>query len=86
MITARTRNHLQDERDELIRLRGYRAGYNAYVSFSVIGLGILWMYTLIGQFHTERMAIHVLSVIFGMLVLADVVRIVTQLIAYRRAV
>lgn len=86
MITARTRNHVQDERDELIRLRGYRAGYNAFVCFVVIGLGILWMDTRIGHLQTERMAIHVLSVMFGMLVLADVVRIVTQLIAYRRAI
>ncbi len=85
-IAVRASNHLQDERDELIRLRGYRAGYNAYVSFVVIGLGVLWMHTLVGHLHTERMAIHFLSVMFGMLVLADVVRIVTQLIAYRRAV
>jgi len=85
-IAVRANNHLQDERDELIRLRGYRAGYNAYVSFVVIGLGILWMHALIGHLHTERMAIHFLGVMFGMLVLADVVRIATQLIAYRRAV
>jgi hypothetical protein len=86
IIAAATRNRLQDERDTLIRLRGYRAGYLAFVSFIVVGLGILWLHAAAVQSHPEHMAIHFLSVMFGMLVLADVVRIITQLIAYRRAV
>jgi hypothetical protein len=86
IIAAATRNRLQDERDQLIRLRGYRAGYIAFVSCVVISLGILWMHTLLGPLPLPRMATHFLSVMFGMLIVADVVRIVPQLIAYRRAV
>lgn len=86
IIAISTRNRLQDERDELIRLHGYRAGYVALVSCIVIGLGVLWMHTLVGPLPLQRMATHFLSVMFGMLIVADVVRIVTQLIEYRRAV
>jgi len=86
IIAVATRSRLQDERDQLIRLRGYRAGYIAFASCIVIGLGILWLHTLLGPLPTQRMAIHFLSVMFGMLIVADVTRIITQLIAYRRAV
>jgi hypothetical protein len=85
-IAARTRNLLQDERDTLIALRGYRAGYVAFVSSIVLGLGMLWLHAALGLVNPNRMAIHFLSVMFGMLVISDVVRVVTQLIDYRRDV
>lgn len=84
-IAAATRNRLQDERDLLIRLRGYRAGYVAFACCVVLGLGALWLHTALGQLNPSHMAIHFLSVMFGMLVLSDVVRVLTQLFAYRRA-
>ncbi|AFL87891.1 hypothetical protein Terro_1585 [Terriglobus roseus DSM 18391] len=84
-IAIRTRNLLQDERDLLIRLRGYRAGYLTFVICIVSGLGLLWMHEAFGRINPNRMGIHFLSVMFGMLIVADVVRVVTQLIDYRRA-
>ncbi len=86
IIAIATRNRLQDERDRLIGLRGYRAGYFAFGSCVFLGLSALWAHQALGLLDPRRMAIHFLSVMFGMLVLADVVRIVTQLIDYRRAV
>lgn len=85
VIAAVTRNRVQDERDQLISLKGYRAGYQAFVSMVVIGLGALWMHQALGQINPAKMAIHFLSVMFGLLVVADVVRVVTQIIAYRRS-
>ena len=84
-VAVATRNRLQDERDRLISLRGYRAGYIAFASFIFVGLGALWLHQALGQLDPRRMAIHFLSVMFGMLVIADIVRVVTQLIDYRRA-
>ena len=86
IIAAATRNRTQDERDMLIRLRGYRAGYVTFVSCVVVGLGLLWMHAALGGINPNKMAIHFLSVMFGMLVIADIVRVTTQLIAYRRYV
>ena len=85
-VAIATRNRLQDERDLLIRLRGYRAGYIAFASFIFLGLAALWLHAAAGQINPSRMALHFLSVMFGMLVTADVVRVVTQLIDYRRSV
>lgn len=85
VIAAATRNRLQDERDLLIRLRGYRAGYVAFVCCVVLGLGALWLHTALGQLNPSHLAVHFLSVMFGMLVFSDVVRVLTQLFAYRRA-
>ena len=85
IIAAATRNRLQDERDLMIRLRGYRAGYQAFVCCVVLGLGALWMHAALGQINPNKMAIHFLSVMFGMLVLADIVRVITQIVDYRRS-
>ena len=82
IIAATTRNRLKDERDELIELRGYRAGY------LVLVLLIISAYTKIYRHGSGGMQyppiLHFLNVIFCMLVIADVVRVITQLIAYRR--
>lgn len=84
-IAALTRNRLQDERDFTIRLRGYRAGYITFVTCVMLGLAALWMHAMFLQLNPQRMAIHFLSVLFGMVVVADVVRVLAQLIDYRRA-
>ncbi|HEX9199364.1 MAG TPA: hypothetical protein VF865_07385 [Acidobacteriaceae bacterium] len=86
-IAAFTRNRLTDERDRLIELRGYRAGYLTFVSLMVFGLGLLWLHTAAGDFHFDNhaMGLHFLNVFFAMLVIADITRTVTQIVAYRRA-
>jgi hypothetical protein len=87
IIAAFTRNRVTDERDRLIELRGYRAGYLMVASLMVIGLGMLWFHTAVGQLHLDnpKIGLHFLSVFFGMLVIADITKTVTQIVAYRRA-
>lgn len=87
VIAAVTRNRLVDERDRLIELRGYRAGYLALVSLMVLGLGMLWFHVTMGHLRLEnRVAgLHFLSVFFGMLALSDMTKTVTQIVAYRKA-
>jgi hypothetical protein len=69
----------------LIELRGYRAGYLALTSFMVIGLALLWFHASVGHFQLESrmVGLHFLSVFFGMLVLADITKTITQIVAYR---
>jgi hypothetical protein len=87
VIAALTRNRVTDERDRLIELRGYRAGYLTFASLMVLGLGMLWLHMLAGDLpmQGQMMGLHFLSVFFGMLVLADITKTATQIIAYRRA-
>ena len=87
VIAALTRNRITDERDRLIELRGYRAGYLTFASLMVLGLGLLWLHMLAGDLpmQGQMMGLHFLSVFFGMLVLADITKTATQIIAYRRA-
>jgi hypothetical protein len=85
-IAIATRNVLQDERDELITLRGYRAGYIAFATCVTVCLVALVMHDAIGLIDPKRITIDFLGVLFGMLVVADIVRAVAQLIDYRRAV
>ena len=40
-IAAFTRHRLTDERDQLIELRGFRAGYLTIASLMVMGLGLV---------------------------------------------
>jgi len=84
-IVAFTRNRLKDERDKLIELRGYRAGYFTMASLMVLGLAALWFHTTVGELPVNRMGLHFISVFFGILVISDIVKTVTQIIAYRRA-
>lgn len=86
LIAAFTRNRMTDERDRMIQLRGYRAGYLTLASLMVLGLGMLWFHATVGHLSLERhmMGLHFLSVFFGMLVLSDIVKTVTQIVAYRR--
>lgn len=86
VIAAVTRNRITDERDRLIELRGYRAGYLTVVSLMVLGLGMLWFHATAGQLRLDNrmMGLHFLSVFFGMLVISDIAKTATQIIAYRR--
>jgi Predicted membrane protein (DUF2178) len=87
IIAAFTRNRITDERDRLIELRGYRAGYLTLASLMVLGLGMLWFHAANGHFHLDRpwVGLHFLSVFFGMLVIADITKTAAQIVAYRRA-
>lgn len=87
VIAALTRNRVTDERDRLIELRGYRAGYLTFASLMVIGLGMLWFHATVGHLHLESrmVGLHFLSVFFGMLVIADITKTATQIVVYRRA-
>ena len=86
IIAALTRNRITDERDRLIELRGYRAGYLTLASLMVLGLGMLWLHATVGhfQFDSRMVGLHFLSVFFGMLVIADITKTATQIVAYRR--
>lgn len=87
VIAAVTRNRVTDERDRLIELRGYRAGYLTLASLMVIGLGMLWFHSTVGHLPLDSpwIGLHFLNVFFGMLVVADITKTVTQIVAYRRA-
>jgi hypothetical protein len=87
VIAAFTRNRVTDERDRLIELRGYRAGYLTLASLMVLGLGMLWFHVAVGQLRLDSrmVGLHFLSVFFGMLVLADITKTATQIVAYRKA-
>lgn len=86
LIAAVTRNRITDERDRLIELRGYRAGYLMITSLMVIGLGLLWIHAAMGRIHLDSrmMGLHFLSVFFGMLVIADITKTAAEIVAYRR--
>jgi hypothetical protein len=86
LIAAFTRNRMTDERDKLIELRGYRAGYFAVVTLMVFGLGLLWLHAVAGM-HVDgpKWGLHFLSVFFGILVISDITKTVTQILAYRKA-
>ena len=86
VIAALTRNRVTDERDHLIELRGYRAGYLMIASLMVLGLGMLWFHTTAGNLQLDRrmVGLHFLSVFFGMLVIADITKTTTQIVSYRR--
>ncbi len=86
VIAAFSRNRVTDERDRLIELRGYRAGYLVLASLMVIGLGMLWFHATMGHLHLDSrmVGLHFLSVFFGMLVIADITKTATQIGAYRR--
>jgi hypothetical protein len=87
IIAAFTRNRVTDERDRLIELRGYRAGYLTIASLMVVGLGMLWFHATVGHLRLDNrmVGLHFLSVFFGMLVIADITKTATQIVAYRRA-
>ena len=86
-IAVFTRNKLTDERDRLIELKGYRAGYLTIVTLMVVGLGMLWFHATFGNLHLDSrmIGLHFLSVFFGILVVGDITKTATQIVVYRRA-
>ena len=87
IIAALTRHRVTDERDRLIELRGYRAGYLTIASLMVVGLGMLWFHATVGHLQLENrmVGLHFLSVFFGILVIGDITKTAAQIISYRRA-
>ena len=87
LIAGLARNRVTDERDRLIELRGYRAGYLTFASLMLIGFAMLWFHATIGHLSLDNrmMGLHFLSVFYGILVIADITKTVTQIAAYRRA-
>ncbi len=87
IIALFARHRMTDERDRLIELRGYRAGYITVVSLMVAGLAMLWFHATFGHLHLENrmVGLHFLSVFFGILVIADIAKTATQIVSYRRA-
>ena len=84
VIALATRNRLKDERDRLIRLRGYRVGYLTIVGLMLLGTGMIWLHTSRGDINPTHMALHFFSVFIAVLMLAEVVKTIVQLVAYRR--
>jgi hypothetical protein len=86
-IAVLTRNRVTDERDRLIELRGYRAGYLTIASLMVVGLGLLWFHATVGHLRLDNrmVGLHFLSVFFGMLVIAEITKTAAQVLAYRKA-
>jgi hypothetical protein len=87
IIALFTRNRVTDERDHLIELRGYRAGYLTFATLMVVGLGLLWFHATHANFdlQSHMVGLHFLNVFFGMLVIADITKTATQIVSYRRA-
>ena len=84
IIAIATRNRMTDERDRLIELRGYRAAYITVVGVMMLGMAALWLHSTFGHLNPAHMALHFLSVFFATLMLAEIVKTITQLAAYRR--
>ncbi len=86
VIAAVTRNRVTDERDRLIELRGYRAGYLTLASLMVLGLGMLWFHATVGHLRLDSrmVGLHFLSAFFGMLIIADITKTATKIVAYRK--
>jgi hypothetical protein len=87
LIALVTRNRVTDERDRLIELRGYRAGYLTLAGLMVLGLAMLWFHAEAGDINLEghKVGLHFLSAFFGMLILADITKTAAQIVSYRRA-
>jgi hypothetical protein len=87
IIALVTRNRVTDERDRLIELRGYRAGYLTVCGLMVLGLAMLWFHAEAGNINLEnhRVGLHFLSAFFSILVMADITKTVAQIVSYRRA-
>jgi EamA domain-containing membrane protein RarD len=87
IIALVTRNRVTDERDRLIELRGYRAGYLTVCGLMVLGLAMLWFHAEAGDINLEnhRVGLHFLSAFFSILVIADITKTAAQIVSYRRA-
>ena len=86
IVAIATRNRRTDERDRHIAGLGYRHAYFALAGMILFGMGMLWLHTIHGERPINRMGLHFLSVFLGMVVISELVKIVSQLIAYRRTI
>jgi hypothetical protein len=86
IIAISSRSRITDERDRLVAGLGYRNAYFALVSMILLGMGMLWVHAVNGLVNPNHMGLHFLSVFFGMVVISEFVKIVTQLVAYRRSI
>jgi uncharacterized membrane protein len=84
IIAIASRSRITDERDRQIAGLGYRNAYVALVSMMLFGMCLLWLHG--NSLNPNHMGLHFLSVFFGMIVLSELVKIVSQLIAYRRSI
>ena len=85
IVASTTRNRLTDERDRLIEARGYRAAYIALVSGIVLIFAILWIHAPADINHPHFGALHLINVLLAALVVSEVVKVLAQLIDYRRS-
>lgn len=86
IIAIANRNRITDERDRQIAGLGYRNAYFALVGMILTGMGMLWLHTVYGPLNPNHMGLHFLSVFLGMVVISEIVKIVSQLVAYRRSI
>ena len=86
IIAIASRSRITDERDRQIAGVGYRNAYFALVGMILTGMGLLSLHTVAGTLNPNHMGLHFLSVFLGMVVLSERVKIVSQLVAYRRAI
>jgi len=86
IVAIASRNRVTDERDRQVAGLGYRNAYLALVSMIIVGMGMLWVHSALGLLNPNRMGLHFLSVFLGMVVVSEIVKIVTQLVAYRRSI
>jgi len=85
-IAISSRNRITDERDRHVAGLGYRNAYFALVSMILLGMGMLWVHAVKGLINPNHMGLHFLSVFLGMVVVSELVKIATQLVAYRRSI
>jgi hypothetical protein len=86
IIAIASRNRITDERDRQIAGLGFRNAYFALVGMILVGMGMLWVHAVMGLVNPNHMGLHFLSVFLGMVVISELVKIITQLIAYRRSI
>ena len=85
-IAVFSRHRTTDERDRQVAGIGYRNAYVALVGMILVGMGMLWVHAVMGLINPNHMGLHFLSVFLGMVVISELVKIVTQLLAYRRSI
>ncbi len=86
IIAISSRNRITDERDRQVAGLGYRNAYFALVGMILVGMGMLWVHAVKGLINPNHMGLHFLRVFLGMVVISELVKIVTQLSAYRGSI
>ena len=84
IIAISSRSRLADERDRLVELYGCRAGYFALVAGVLIALMLAWPDAVFGFIDPSHAPIHFINVLFAVVALAEMIKVVTQLIVYRQ--